>query len=476
LTFQNTSSALKIVDVTINPLNRAIIEFDNLPDNLNSQLSDDKTKVIITIPKAEFPDKFRQISGLGVISDVFINNNIDNTTNINIKTTDKRGYTIFKNPFSNKLVIEVFLWDKISKEEEFFRTGLLALEDNIFDESIKNLHSASKMNFSQANYFLGILYLKTGYFQQAESALKFAIQNDSSNIDALIGLSQVYSKVGNTDSAEYYLKLIREKNTNYSSTLLLVTNIIIDSIYLDLSHLNFTVKDTINNTVPDSTLTNKNNKDSILQQTENDSKNDLFADFSSFIEYTLIILGGTILAIVFYYFKWRKQKLNQIKNTKPISFNEEMAAAKTAVNAKAVTKIYQSNDENKPVDESVGEDNKPNNVINVINQEKIDKLGSLIQSITGKPAESYKTQAKDSGNMNAKLQLSIHLAEEQRKIKSQNIENLKNTTIPTDKKKLSEISKKLGIEKGVLETKAAMEKILKDKDKMKKLNDKFGGN
>jgi cytoskeletal protein RodZ len=240
--------------------------------------------------------------------------------------------------------------------------------------------------------------------------------------------------------------------------------------------LNFTVKDTINNTVPDSTLTNKNNKDSILQQTENDSKNDLFADFSSFIEYTLIILGGTILAIVFYYFKWRKQKLNQIKNTKPISFNEEMAAAKTAVNAKAVTKIYQSNDENKPVDESVGEDNKPNNVINVINQEKIDKLGSLIQSITGKPAESYKTQAKDSGNMNAKLQLSIHLAEEQRKIKSQNIENLKNTTIPTDKKKLSEISKKLGIEKGVLETKAAMEKILKDKDKMKKLNDKFGGN
>ena len=171
---------------------------------------------------------------------------------------------------------------------------------------------------------------------------------------------------------------------------------------------------------------------------------------------------------------WRRAQIEQSSNTSSQTFDENLQSATAKINPNAVSNLYKSSESIASSQSDLPEKSDvPKDDGNIISADKLSQLGSVIESITGKSAKSYK-QNINIPNVNAKLQLAMHLADEQKKIKAQNLENLKNSTIPSDKKKLSEVSRKLGIEKGGLETKAAMEKILKDKNKLKKLTDKFG--
>ncbi len=471
LSLTNFALSEEIKNITINPLNRVIIEFDTIPEKLISALSDSKTLITIKSNKLKFKDNLRQLTGLGIISDVFLKAD-SNKTLINIKTQEKRGFTMTYYPFTNKVMVDVFLWDKLSVAEELYRTGLLAYEENIASESVKNFQKSTKLGYYEATFQLGMSLYKVGHFSEALKAFKYAFYLDSTNYDALAGISISLLQLGDNEGSYEYSKLFSAScnckysmNTSFSS-------MDIDSIYLDLSHL---VLPLIDSTLAiDSTkITSAQNESLIGVSDAKNKPESIFQTIEKYIIYGFIIVGLTLVIFVFYYWKWRQTQLNKQKEQPSQTFNQNLQEAKAKISPNAVSNLYKASDLQASTAQKEPKQSNEKSEGEIISQVKMDKLGSVIESITGKSADSYKLTSSIP-NINAKLQLAMHLADEQRKIKSHNLETLKTATIPSDKKKLSEVSKKLGIEKGGLETKAAMEKILKDKDKLKKLNDKFG--
>ncbi len=469
----------EIKSIAINPLNKAIIYFDSIPE-INSKLSDDKTKITLSIEKCKFNENHKQISGLGIISDIYIINTDSNTT-INIRTKEKRGYTISRFPFSSHIEVDVFAWDKLDTDEDIFRTGLLAEEDKIYEEAFINYYNAAKKGNKQAVQFLALSYLRYGYFKEAEISFKYSYQIDTNNIDALAGLAISTFNLGDTNYSKILINNFRKKCNCPLRLNFELINYVLDSDFLDLRFINI---DNLHLFEQNSSLdTNNISKDSTnIAKVETNTPNFFIKFIVDNYELLLFIIGAIGLSVLYLYLKWRQKTLLLIKskqneNTKNL-FNAELDKAKSYVNPKQATNIYQKIEiEDKPKDIA-----KPDeNLINKKTAEKTQSsespknqtLAELLDTITKKNIDNETTQ-NPAANINAKLQLAMHLAEEQRKIKNQNLENLKESSIPTDKRKLSEVSKKLGIEKGGLETKVALEKILKDKDNLKKLSDKFG--
>jgi len=84
-----------------------------------------------------------------------------------------------------------------------------------------------------------------------------------------------------------------------------------------------------------------------------------------------------------------------------------------------------------------------------------------------------KESPKKHENFSAKVELARNIQTEQKKLKDKSLEELKNMIIPTDKNKLNEISKKLGIELGGLETKKTIERIVGNEKELQELTNKF---
>jgi len=195
-------NAKDIFSIDINPLNRAIIHFDTIPLKYSSNLSDDKKRIYINVGNYTFKDNIKQKSGLGIINDIYLTKS-DSGTVVNIRTKEKRGYTIVNYPFSSRLAVEVFSWENLTKEEEAYRTALLAFEDGIYTEALREFYFLSKKNYIPSVYFLGMIYLKSKNFSQAATAFRFVIQNDSNNIDALAGYSLAAMNLGENNYQQY---------------------------------------------------------------------------------------------------------------------------------------------------------------------------------------------------------------------------------------------------------------------------------
>lgn len=466
------SYSANIKNIKIDPLNSVVIEFDSIPIDLSSSLSDSKTLISINTGKYSYNEKIKQLSGLGIISDVFIKNENNNTV-INIKTREKKGYTLSFHPFTNKIHIDVFQWEKLTPAEEEYRTGLLAKQDKIYVEMINSLYLSSKNGFEEAAFQLGNAYLETGHFKQAYDAYKYAFSKDTNNIDALAGMAISSYNLNIPFEAQKYAELFKNKcKCEFSNSFNLVPTSI-DSSFLDLAHL--AVNDSLNMR-PDTTLKTlePSIKDSVNNKISKNEDFDIFSSVESFMIYVIIILLSTLILLVVLYFKWRKKQMESWDKQPQTTFSENLKTAVAKVNPDKLSSLYKSDEKISSKDEQPVENYNKYEQSSIIDDDKLNKLNTVIESITGKPSGIIKQSQSLPPNVNAKLQLAMHLADEQKKIKSLNIESLKSSPIPSDKKKLTEISKKLGIEKGGLETKAALEKLIKDKDKLKKLSDKFG--
>lgn len=472
--FTNQLISNEVTNIVINPLNRVVIKFDTLPQKIESELSDSKTLIKLDIGQTKINDKYRQLTGLGIISDVFVSNEAAKTI-LNIKAKERRGYTISYLRFSNQAIVDVFLWDKLSSDEELLRTGLIALEEKIYPETISSLYKTLKSGNNEGAYYLGMAYLETGNFQQAITVLNYAYHIDSTIIDALAGLALAHNQMGNYVDYENFANKFKEKcNCRFDATFNF-NKIELDTTMLDLSHLVIPAVDSLNSDSTDIVLSDTISKVNIDSLNSLNKVETIFDTIERYLIYGFIIVGLTFALFIYYYWKWRKEQMSKREKAPTQKFDDSLQAAQSKINTDTLKKMYKAGDlaNDSKTETPAKHEQKVEKESEIISREKMDKLGSVIESITGKPAASYKLTTTIP-NVNAKLQLAMHLAVEQRKVKTQNLENLKTANIPTDKKKLSEVSKKLGIEKGGLETKAAMEKILKDKDKLKKLNDKFG--
>ena len=113
----------------------------------------------------------------------------------------------------------------------------------------------------------------------------------------------------------------------------------------------------------------------------------------------------------------------------------------------------------------------------MIKQKSKSSLADRVENIANKIIEEKKRESGQSADsttsLPAKVELALHLQQEQNKLKRKSLENIDEKMLLANPKKLTETAKKLGIDIGMLETKQSIEKIKQSKDQLDELGKKF---
>lgn len=483
--------------IIVEPPARAYFRFSNFPIRYTSQLSEDKRRVIINLKGTSVVDSARNKQGGGIIQEIYVQTTVKDIS-IFSSLTEPKGYTAAPLPYTRAIMLDVFNWDKLSPADDYYRTALLALEDNIIESAKKDLLSAAIEKNSEAAMFLGIILLGEGKVNSAIKNLEFAEKSGVKIPDLFAALSQAYSiKLDKDRSISYGDKF--KASTAMSFVPVIPVSFIIenDSTYTEpIAHL--FVQDTL---VPADTA--KADTSGV-----NSKFDALFADSTAKADDSIIpgvyneivtMVGGVavaiILLIILVYLKWRNKQIllrkntgNQAPKTKrktpPPSKPEEKSAdnleAKKLFAAKAYAKpTSRIKDSLKTDAASFGKppEKAPDKKTEESNKKDIENLLETIRNVSAEKQEAAKEienaiEETKHKPISAKLEIAMHLAEEQRKIKQKNIDSL-GKSIEIDHSKLTDTAKKLGIEKGSLETKKAIDDIEKDDQALQKLQAKF---
>jgi len=456
--------------MNILPLNRATIYFDFLPETYSSRLSDDKRTIYLELPKIEVVDSCRQIVSGGIIKSIQVQTYKDKSL-ITIMLKERRGYNAVVLPYSKAIMVEVFNWNELSPTDDKYRTGLLAYEDKIYSEASKELINAAKSKHANAFAFAGILLLKSGQVQSSINMLLTSIELDSDIQDKYAALYHAYLINDNPSEAENYLNRFKK-----------LTGVVAPGIWdidlsVDVDNSLIAMTDSLRNVFASEleiAEAPEPDEESIAQ-TPNDTTEIVTHQELSLSNYLFEILSFIALAIfislLYFYLKWRASRQKIISQQKSDVFAETLKTAEVKIKPSRVTDIYKKNELNNTQPEI------PNNQKNV-DQELIKGVEQILKDAEEKKlhkpiADKEKPTVAFKQSGNPKVELAIHLIEEQRKIKTSALNSIKIDELPNEPDKLNEYAKKLGIEKGGLETKQAIERLISDEEHFKTISKKF---
>ncbi len=498
--------------LAIQPPSRAFLQFDNYPINYKSQLSEDKRRVTIDLPNAQSADTARNRQGSEDISEIYVQSEGRNLK-VFISLKEAKGYTAVPLPYSRSVFVEVFNWERLTPAEDSYRTALLALEDDIIAAAKPELIEAARGGVSEATLFLGLLLLAEGKINSALKNLEYAELMQVNLPDLYAALSQIYFiKKDDTKRAAYaekFMNLTGAKSISFISIPLIIEQ---DTLITeDISHLIIKQEASFSNAQLDTAINDRFSNlfvDDSLKEANKDIIPGIYNE-------VLTLIGGAalvvILLIVLLYLRWRNKQilLNKDLNSMPKSKEKatkktkqkptektasEAESAPTSKEGIEAKKLLANRAYKKPepqektsketsslATKSKNDATKSQSESSKTLEDNKKAIESLLQTIrTSKdvvPEEVQATQQpvkkeEKPKNVSAKIEIAMHLAEEQRRIKQKSIESLDNA-LSFEQNKLTEVAKKLGIEKGSLETKKAISSIENDSKALEKLKDKF---
>ena len=471
-------------NIFIDEKNNVFLFFRNYPINFKSNLSDDKMKIILNLNNCLVADSVRMKQGKGIINDVYVNSQ-KNGIAIYISLNEQTGYTAVSLPFTRSILVETFRWVQLTPSEDTLRQGLLALEDNITEVAQRLLFAASVRQEPLAAFYLGLMYLQQGKINSALHNFRFAELHGVDIPDLYAALSQVYSIKDQLDSASKYAKLFQSKTGFTYSPKIPIANIIeTDTICLEpVSHLSLVSKVSQDSLSIKDTSELAKKFESILKDTVK-TEDEIPAIYKQILTYIVGVVAGLIMLIVYLYLRWRQKKQKEVIN-KSRQPKDKNTSAKTEqkknkdITAKLMAARAYSQSQKNTIDDKKQE--KPESKTeNIKFEDKQRAIENIIEEIRSEQAEKEtNTQVSDiepnpqpKKVVSAKFEIAMNLVEEQRKIKQKNIEKLgKEFIIETSR--LNEIARSLGIEKGSLETRKAIENIEKDPERMQKLLEQF---
>jgi hypothetical protein len=479
-------SANHVKKIEINPLNRATVFCTDIPEDFKSRLSDDKLKITVTLPNSTIEDEARKVSGKGIITDVYAQKQ-DTSLDIMVMLKDKRGYTAAMLPYTKTIILETFDWKKLSKEEDEYRSGLLAYEGKIYAAAKAHFEKAIVGDIPDVGVYLGIVYLKAGDLNKAMESFITARSSGTKLPDVYAGLAQIYSMKGDNDKAKHYRELFKKETGQAYFPYLDIADSLKLEIPKDEQFSLLSESDLSENkdtAVPDqkSIIKDSLNKEAKTDTTATKPTTELSEP--SWLTYILIAAALLLFVVLSSYIKWRKQQLKNAKPKKNDEFNQDLEKVKkTLAPTSHAAKKYQENDQ-------ISKDKKPATPKqkqaapkeNPDAGKELEKLAKKLKQEQEKNErdkldeniiEKNTVEKQNKSKINAKLELAMHLQKEQQKLKKKNIETLKESVKPSDIDKMSDIAKKLGIEKGMVEADKQLKKLTTDKDTISKLADKF---
>lgn len=495
----------------IEPLNRAVFYFSELPKFFTTELSEDKKKIIIKINKASVIDSAREFHSNGIINDIYVHIN-KNNIEIQLILSEKRGYTAFQSYYTKALYIEVFSWDKLDKAEDSYRSGLLALEYGLKKSAVQNFTDAVKAGNSDASAVMGFLDFQDGKIIDALNNFAVSFKAKSKIPDVYASLSQIFKFRNNIPMAnkfsDLFSKMTRLKTytdlpfpvINSDDSTMVKVDSILKEISLFAQNEVQDSKKKADSIKADSIARAKQFKNIIQEPKQEEDgtfvkilKSFLPAGFGNVIGVVLLFAVVLIAVMLFAYLKWKRQQEKVIASQPKPQFKTQLKSAQNKINKATavdaynrsgaiVNKTIKGTDSNqtpkttKPTPKVKSDSNEAESF-----EQRLEKLANIIEE-TNKPEPSQDENSYDSDkNLNterndkipARLELAMHLQEEQKKIKQRNIASLSESYFPVDVGKLSEVAKKLGIEKDAIVTKQGINRIEQDKDKLSELTKKF---
>ena len=505
----NLLSAQTIINkIEVNPLNRLIINLSTYPFYYSAELSNDKKRLSITIENCSFADNLQTLKSSGIITDVYLKKEGSNTK-LEIFLAEKRGYTAVALPYSKSIFVEIFSWDKLTPDEDLFRTGLLSFEEKILNSAKNDLTNAAIQGNKISPAYLGIVLLKMGKPNSAKANLLFAEKVKSDVPDIYAALAQIFLLKNDKVWFDYYNQKFVEATGLPNFTQIETAEIIEkDSMITEpVDHLKNMNEDANQDSTATDTTQNKNELNSKFKNIIGDSSkvadaNQTIGFMPWWIGYVAAFAGVIVLLVIYFYLKWRNQRLAMLETIRQENFKANIKASNPATAKPKANRFAEAYKKQ----ESLASDKpaKPNKVTPTkpsINQNddeieyerdiktkpKIDKktkreVENFLSTIKEKfPTKSLSDKIKTdlekkSPPVSAKVELAMHLAEEQQKIRARSLTSLDEKEIPKDDSGLTKIAKQLGVEKGSLETRKNLEKIKSDLNSLKKLGDKFSLN
>lgn len=458
-------SARTLNNIVISPKNRVNFYFDTTLTNFQTELSEDKNKITLRIKNTFVDEHAKRAMALKPVKDVYVRQ-MENDLEIFVLLAGKFGYTANFLPYTRNLILEVFKWNELTPSQDKYRTGLLAIQDNVAETAENELSEATRNSHPNASAFLGLLYLKQGKINNAKKCFLAADALNSDINDIYAGLAQIhYLKMDSVNGNKYKDIFLKRSRLNEYVPLDISEDIIDYSaadnkLFFIGKIINEAQKDTTQDTVVADNF--KNLFPDTLRDTTASSSTSFLPWWT---EYVLMVIAAILLIIIYRYVKWRKEQIENTKKKdkqtkKPDSkkFNKELKRSEQnlQINSNLAQKTYQKSqksNENIPKKRQV-QPQKPAKI-------KPEEKAGL---------QKAKTKKK---SLPPKLQLAQHLAREQQSIKNSNLDKLKDFNTKIEPDKLNQVAKQLGIEKGSIETKKTLEQLEKDPQKLSELAKKF---
>ncbi len=520
------SSAQAVLDRTIvTKKGRTILYFNEMPD-FTSSLSDDKKKVVIKIKNADAKEGARVVNSSGLIESVYAQTSGGDLT-ISIILRKKEGYTIAPMPFSNSLIVEVFSWDKLSPDEDNYRSGVLALENKIYPTAENYFQKAAADGNINSKALLGILKLQNSDLDSALILMKEAEKGNSDIYDIYAALSQIYELNGDQKNATKYKNLFSKKtslddfprlvvdyepedNADGEEPVSFLQSIAEEDEKTVAANEKVAAKDTLSESRQFENLFNNDTTQAKKQAGDSAAYSFLDGGIDTLFIYILSFILVLAVIIIYLFIRWRKKQMLLASKEDRQEFKKRLAEAREEVRLRqqyAESKagkagvLIDKTDE--PDEGTLIKDTEQEKYVKAAKRSKIQSKGKTktdeiktdetktdepaADENGGEDAKISKTESieevdltgatnKSRGNKSAssaRIEMALNLAEEQRKVKTKKLESLQQQSIFVDAGKLSDVSRKLGIEKGGLEIKLQVEKMQSDKKSLSKLADKF---
>lgn len=497
----------KIDRISIDPMNRANIFFNSIPE-YKSELSDTKKNIILKIKNTEYNPNYSQVSSSGIVKYVSISKS-KTELNLNIELSTQRGYTAIPLPYSNSVIVEAFAWEGISSEEDKYREALLAYESGQVDNAKQLLEEIKDKKIANAKAILGLILLKEGNVEQA-APLIFEANKDSSNIyDIYAAMSEIFKWKGLNNEATQNDSIFKEitKLDTYPTFAFIG-----DPESVQIPEYYYTKKNNDDESLleGDSTITDASSG-TFLQEYEDKSISEMFGFSDSYIIFIVILIILSAFMLYYVFGKWKQSKIKEYKDMSKERFAEEVKEARKKQQEKIKDVVAKSDikpEENKQNDKKQGNllqqkygQGKPNsarldniqqfkvrptkNVKETTNKEQLEKFLTNYIPIKRQEETEKKEQEIDndsvydaeitySSNSNSPdLNLALKLAEEKNKIKQKQLIDLAKQKLANDGKDITEKAKELGIEKGSIEEKQYLDELKENKEMLSKLNKKF---
>ncbi len=191
---------------------RVELRFTKLPKDYSSDLSADKKKLTIRMTDIGIDDRAREILAKGNVENVFVKTTAKGLAELYIILKARRGYSIEPLPYSDILAVNFFDWNTLPAQDNYYHSGLLAIESKTLPLAKEYFGKADQMNMGNASAMLGLTAIREGDAREAQRSFQRAITHRTTIADVFAGLADLYGAIGDTLSRNEYAQKFRERS------------------------------------------------------------------------------------------------------------------------------------------------------------------------------------------------------------------------------------------------------------------------